>query len=62
MDPRFNLVAEPTPTSLLRLAELLDTGVLQVSLLRSYELDRVGDALEALPTTHTMGKLGVTTA
>jgi NADPH:quinone reductase len=59
---RFNLVAEPTPTSLLRLAELLDTGVLQVSLQRSYELDRVGDALEALPTTHTTGKLGVTTA
>jgi NADPH2:quinone reductase len=59
---RFNLVAVPTPTSLLRLAELLDTGALQVSLQRSYELDRADDALEALPATHTQGKLGVTIA
>ena len=59
---RFNVVAEPTPTSLLRLAELLDTGALQVSLQHSYELDQAGDALETLPMTHTMGKLGVTIA
>jgi NADPH:quinone reductase len=59
---RFNVVAQPTPAGLLRLAELLDSGTLQVSLQRSYELDRAGDALEALPTTHTQGKLGVTIA
>ncbi len=59
---RFNVVAQPTPAGLLRLAELLDSGTLQVSLQRSYELDRAGEALEALPTTHTQGKLSVTIA
>jgi NADPH:quinone reductase len=59
---RFNLVAHPSPADLQRLAELLDTGALRVSLQRSYELEQAGDALQALPATHTQGKLGVTIA
>ena len=57
---RFNLVAEPTPANLQRLAELLDAGKLRVPIQRSYRLEQAGEALEALPTTHTQGKLGLT--
>ena len=59
---RFNLVAEPTPANLQRLAELLDTGRLRVPIQRSYRLEQAGEALEALPKTHTQGKLGLTIA
>jgi NADPH:quinone reductase len=59
---RFNMVAHPTPDDQQRLAELLDPGALRVSLQRSYELEQAGDALQALPATHTQGKLGVTVA
>jgi NADPH:quinone reductase-like Zn-dependent oxidoreductase len=45
---RSNVMAQPMPANLLRLAELLDTGALQVSLQRSYQLEQAGDALEAL--------------
>jgi NADPH:quinone reductase-like Zn-dependent oxidoreductase len=54
--------AEPTPASLERIAELLDTGVLRVSFQRSYELEQAGEALQAFPRTHTQGKVGVTIA
>jgi len=57
---RFNVMAQPTPANLLRLVELLDTGALRISLQRSFELEQAGDALRALPATHTQGKLGVT--
>jgi NADPH:quinone reductase-like Zn-dependent oxidoreductase len=59
---RFNIVAEPTPANLQRLAELLDAGTLRVSIQRSYGLEQAGEALQALPTTHTQGKLGLTIA
>jgi len=59
---RFNIVAEPTPANLEPLAELLDDGTLRVPIERSYGLEHAGEALEALPTTHTRGKLGVTIA
>jgi NADPH:quinone reductase-like Zn-dependent oxidoreductase len=59
---RFNLMAEPTPRNLQRLAELLDSGALRVPIQRTYPLDRAGEALDALPTTHTQGKLSVTIA
>jgi NADPH:quinone reductase-like Zn-dependent oxidoreductase len=55
-------MAQPTPANLQRIADLLDTGALQVSLQRSYELEQAGEALQALPTTHAQGKLGVTIA
>jgi NADPH:quinone reductase len=57
---RFNLMAEPTPANLERLAALLDSGALRVSLEGSYSLEQAGGALEALSTTHTQGKLGLT--
>jgi NADPH:quinone reductase len=57
---RFNIVAEPTPANLKRLAELLDEGALRVHIQRNYSLEQAGDALVALPTTHTQGKLGLT--
>jgi NADPH:quinone reductase-like Zn-dependent oxidoreductase len=59
---RFNIMAEPTPANLQRLASLLDTGALRVSLQRSYRLDQADEALQALPTTHTRGKLSLTIA
>ena len=59
---RFNVMAQSTPATLQRLAELLDAGTLQVTLQRSYQLEQAGDAIKALPSTHTQGKLGVTIA
>jgi NADPH:quinone reductase-like Zn-dependent oxidoreductase len=59
---RFNLMAQPAPENLQRLAELLDAGTLAVSIQGSYTLEDAGEALEALPTTHTRGKLGLTIA
>jgi NADPH:quinone reductase-like Zn-dependent oxidoreductase len=57
---RFNLMAQPTAASLQRLAELLDAGTLRVPIQRSYRLEQAGEALQALPGTHTQGKLGLT--
>jgi NADPH2:quinone reductase len=59
---RFNLMAEPTPANLRRLAELLDNGTLRIPIQRNYRLEQAGEALQALPTTHTQGKLSVTIA
>ncbi|MGH3130584.1 MAG: NADP-dependent oxidoreductase, partial [Gaiellaceae bacterium] len=59
---RFNIMAEPTPANLRRLAELLDTGTLRVPIQRSYRLEQAGEALQALPSTHTQGKLSLTIA
>jgi NADPH:quinone reductase-like Zn-dependent oxidoreductase len=59
---RFNIMAEPTPANLQRLAELLDTGTLRVPIQRSYRLEQAGEALQALPTTHTRGKLSLAIA
>lgn len=59
---RFNVMAVPTPANLQRLGELLETGSLRVPIQRSYTLEQAGEALQALPTTHTQGKLSVTIA
>jgi NADPH:quinone reductase-like Zn-dependent oxidoreductase len=59
---RFNIMARPTPANLERLAELLDTGTLRVPIQHSYRLEQAGEALQALPTRHTQGKLGLTIA
>jgi NADPH:quinone reductase len=59
---RFNIMAEPTPANLQRLAELLETDRLRVPIQRSYALEQAGEALQALPATHTQGKLSVTIA
>ena len=59
---RFNIMAEPTPENLRRLAEFLDVGTLRVPIQHSYRLEQAGEALQALPTTHTQGKLSLTIA
>jgi NADPH:quinone reductase len=56
---RFNLVASPSTSNLERLGGLLETGDLRVPIQHSYSLERAGDALEALPGTHTQGKLAI---
>jgi NADPH:quinone reductase-like Zn-dependent oxidoreductase len=52
-------MAAPDPAALNRLAELLDTGALRVPIQHRYALEQAGEALAALPTTHTQGKLAV---
>jgi NADPH2:quinone reductase len=59
---RANLVASPTTSGLERLADLLAAGALRVPVQRTYALEQAGVALEALPTTHTQGKLSLTIA
>ena len=56
---RFNLVAQPTPANLQRVAELLDSGALRVHIQRSYELAQAAAALQALSGSHKRGKLGL---
>ena len=56
---RTNLMAMPSLENLQRLAQLLDAGLLRVPIQSSYGLDQAGDALQALGTTHTRGKLGI---
>ena len=58
---RFNLMAQPTPENLRRLAELLDAGTLRVHIRASYDLARAGEALAAL-SGHTRGKIGLSIA
>jgi NADPH:quinone reductase-like Zn-dependent oxidoreductase len=57
---RFNVMASATPENLERLAGLLDAGTLRVPIQRTYALEQAGEALVALPTTHTQGKLALT--
>jgi NADPH2:quinone reductase len=59
---RFNVMAQPAPANLRRLAELLDSSRLRVPIQRSYRLEEAGEALQALSTSHTQGKLSLTIA
>ena len=56
---RANVGAAPTPENLARLGGLLETGALKVPIRARYPLDRAGDALQALATAHTQGKLAI---
>ena len=56
---RTNVMAAEAPENLVRLGELLESGVLRVPIQATYTLDRAGEALLALGTTHTQGKLAV---
>jgi NADPH:quinone reductase len=56
---RFNIMAEPTAPNLQRLAELLGDRALRVYIQGSYTLEEAAEALGALATTHTQGKLGL---
>jgi NADPH2:quinone reductase len=56
---RFNLMAEPSPANLARLGELLESETLKVDIQESYDLAQASEALKALSTTHTRGKLSL---
>jgi NADPH:quinone reductase len=53
------VMSRPDPQALARLGELLDDGTLTVPVQHTYRLDQAADALAALPTTHTQGKLAI---
>ena len=53
------VMAAPTPENLERLARLLADGTLRVHIQDTYELAQAPDALTALATTHTQGKLAI---
>ena len=57
---RANLLATTTTANLERLAQLLDAGTLRVHIQDTFPLEQAGTALEALPGTHTQGKLAIT--
>ena len=52
-------MAVPSPENLERLAELLDAGTVRVPIQEGYDLAHAGDALQALGTAHTRGKLSI---
>jgi NADPH2:quinone reductase len=56
---RINVMAAPTPENLQRLGRMLADGTLRVPIQATYELAQAPEALTALATTHTQGKLAV---
>jgi NADPH2:quinone reductase len=56
---RSNVMADPTTENLDRLAALLADGTLTVPIQAGYELGRAPEALQALATTHTQGKIAI---
>jgi NADPH:quinone reductase len=56
---RTMVMAAPTPENLQRLADQLADGALRVPVQKTYELAKAPDALTALATTHTQGKLAI---
>lgn len=56
---RTMVMAAPTPQNLQRLAGLLADGTLRVPIQKTHELAQATEALTALPTTHTQGKLAI---
>jgi len=53
------VVAAPTSENLEHVARLLTDGTLRVHVQATYELAQAPDALTALPTSHTQGKLAI---
>ncbi len=56
---RVNVMATPTRENLERLAQLLSDGTLRVPIQITYGLAQAPDALAALASTHTQGKLAI---
>jgi NADPH:quinone reductase len=56
---RTMVMAAPTPENLELLARLLADGTLRVPIQATYDLAQAPDALTALATTHTQGKLAI---
>lgn len=59
---RMNVMAAPITENLDRLAGLLADGALRVPVQKTYHLADAPDALGALGTTHTQGKLAIRVA
>jgi NADPH:quinone reductase len=55
---RTMVMAAPTKENLDR-AQLLDSGAVKVPVQGSYPLERATEALQALATSHTQGKLAI---
>jgi NADPH:quinone reductase len=56
---RTMVMAAPTPENLERLARVVADGSLRVPIQATYALAQAPDALSALATAHTQGKLAV---
>jgi NADPH:quinone reductase-like Zn-dependent oxidoreductase len=56
---RTNVMASPRTENLERVAQLLDAGTIKVPIQETHDLDRAGEALAALGTTHIQGKLAL---
>ena len=56
---RSMVMAQPTTANLDRVAQLLDSGTLKVPVQDTYPVDRAAEALQALATSHTQGKLAI---
>jgi NADPH:quinone reductase len=56
---RFAVMAKPEPAALERLGAQLAAGTLRVPIQQSYALEQAGDALAALASTHSQGKLAI---
>jgi NADPH:quinone reductase-like Zn-dependent oxidoreductase len=56
---RQNVMGVPSPENLDRLGQLLASGTLRVPIQRRYDLADAAEALQALGTTHTQGKLAL---
>jgi NADPH:quinone reductase len=54
-----NVMATPSPENLRRLGALLADGSLRIPVQATYDLARAPEALTALATTHTQGKLAI---
>jgi NADPH:quinone reductase len=59
---RTNLMASGKTANLERLAQLLDAGSLRVHIQEMYPLERAGEALQSLASTHTQGKIAIAIA
>jgi NADPH:quinone reductase-like Zn-dependent oxidoreductase len=59
---RTNVMAAPTTQNLDRIARLVAEGALRVPIQATYDLAQAGDALDALGTSHTQGKLALRVA
>ena len=59
---RFAVMAAPEPAALERLGAHLEAGALRVPIQQSYALEQAGEALGALASTHSQGKLAISVA
>jgi NADPH:quinone reductase-like Zn-dependent oxidoreductase len=59
---RTNVMATPSPELLDRIARRLADGTLKVPIQQTYDLAQAPDALQALGTDHTLGKLALRVA